>query len=83
MLSNLFKSPSSRVPLESLPPLDGTAQQVCGLALSCLAHLFSWIPLSTTITPQLLSTVFHLAAFGCEASPGGSQQLGTWLRSIG
>ena len=76
LVGNLFKSPQSRVQLESLPPFDAAAHQICSLALSCLAHLFSWIPLSTTITPQLLSTIFHLAAFGCEANPSGGDTLG-------
>ena len=69
LLSNMFKSPQSRACMESLPPLDATAQELSLLALNCLSHLFSWIPLSATITPQLLSTIFHFAVFGCEVSP--------------
>lgn len=68
-MSSMFKSPQSRVQMESLPPLDATSQTVALLALDCLSHLFSWIPLSTTITPALLSTIYHYAAFGCEVSP--------------
>ena len=70
ILSNMFKSPQSRVQTESLPPLDRHTQQVSVLGLSCLCHLYSWIPLSTTITSSMLSTVFQFAAFGCEATPG-------------
>ena len=69
LLSNMFKSPQSRACMESLPPLDQSAQELSLLALNCLSHLFSWIPLSSTITPQLLSTIFHFAVFGCEVSP--------------
>jgi hypothetical protein len=55
--------------METIPPLDQPALELSLSALSCLAHLFSWIPLSSTITPQLLSTIFHFAVFGCEVSP--------------
>ena len=64
----MFKSPNSRVPTESLPPLDTESHQQSVLVLNCLSHLFSWIPLSTTITPALLSTIFHFAGFGCEVN---------------
>lgn len=67
LLSNMFKSPGNRVQLEALPPLDDSSKEVCSLALRCLAEYFSWIPLSSTITPSLLSTIFHFAGFGCEA----------------
>lgn len=46
--------------------LDNETQQVCCLVLECLAHLFSWIPLSTSITPTLLASIFHFARFGCD-----------------
>ena len=66
----MFKSPQRHVETEQLPPLDMSSRQVAQLALGCLSHLFSWIPLSRTITTPLLSTIFHFAAFGCEVSPG-------------
>ena len=69
----MFKCPSGSnrgVQLEALPPLDNDSAQLCELALSCLAHYFSWVPLSNTITPNLLSTIFHFAAFGCEVRSG-------------
>ena len=67
-----------------LPPLDPDSEELSSLALACLAHLFSWIPLSTCITPSLLATVFCFAEFGCDvlAQPGtghmtaGSTRLG-------
>lgn len=73
LLSNMFKCPAGSnrgVQLEALPPLDNDSAQLCELALSCLAHYFSWVPLSNTITPNLLSTIFHFAAFGCEVRSG-------------
>ncbi|CAH1795674.1 unnamed protein product [Owenia fusiformis] len=68
ILSNMFKSPSGKDKVEHIPPLDETSHQLSVLSLSCLAHLFSWIPLSSMITPSLLSTIFHFAEFGCEHS---------------
>lgn len=51
---------------QPIPILDPESEQVCSLALDCLTHLFSWIPLSTSITPTLLTTIFHFARFGCD-----------------
>ena len=68
-----------------LPPLDPESEEISSLALRCLGHLFSWIPLSTTITPSLVSTVFYFAEFGCNVVPtsscssvGGSAHLGEY-----
>ena len=63
----MFKSPSSKIHVESLPPLDSSSHHLSVLALNCLSHLFSWIPLSSTITPSLLSTIFHFAGFDCNS----------------
>uniref|UniRef100_A0AAX7VDS7 Importin N-terminal domain-containing protein n=1 Tax=Astatotilapia calliptera TaxID=8154 RepID=A0AAX7VDS7_ASTCA len=49
--------------------LDNESHQLCCLVLECLAHLFSWIPLSTSITPTLLASIFHFARFGCDLRP--------------
>lgn len=69
----LNPSPKSRLNLgHPLPPLDPESEEVSSLALKCLAHLFSWIPLSTTITPSLVSTVFYFAEFGCNVASGSS-----------
>ncbi|CAM4336587.1 unnamed protein product [Leuciscus chuanchicus] len=46
--------------------LEAESAALCLLALECLAHLFSWIPLSTSITPSLLASIFHFARFGCQ-----------------
>lgn len=69
ILSNMFKSPGRHVQVEALPPLDNISKQLCTHALTALSQYFSWIPLSSTITPQLLSTIFHFAGFGCEQNP--------------
>uniref|UniRef100_A0A4W4GQB2 Importin N-terminal domain-containing protein n=1 Tax=Electrophorus electricus TaxID=8005 RepID=A0A4W4GQB2_ELEEL len=53
-----WNGPAAGLELES-----GT---LCLLALECLAHLFSWIPLSSSITPALLASIFHFARFGCQ-----------------
>ena len=66
-------SPKSRQNLgHPLPPLDPESEDVSCLALKCLAHLFSWIPLSSMITPALVSTVFYFAEFGCNVPSGSS-----------
>uniref|UniRef100_A0A673NGG2 Exportin-6-like n=1 Tax=Sinocyclocheilus rhinocerous TaxID=307959 RepID=A0A673NGG2_9TELE len=46
--------------------LEAESGALCLLALECLAHLFSWIPLSSSITPALLASIFHFARFGCQ-----------------
>ncbi|RLV89501.1 hypothetical protein DV515_00014837 [Chloebia gouldiae] len=51
---------------QPIPILDTDSEYICSLALECLAHLFSWIPLSASITPSLLTTIFHFARFGCD-----------------
>ncbi|XP_064607184.1 exportin-6-like [Liolophura sinensis] len=73
LLSNMFTSPGRGIQYEALPPLDTESHKLCVLTLNCLSHYFSWIPLSTTITPALLSTIFHFAAFGCEVSHASRQ----------
>ncbi|XP_076441128.1 exportin-6-like [Babylonia areolata] len=70
LLSSMFNSPVRGTHLEALPPLDEASQILSSTVLTCLAHYFSWAPLSATLTPQLLSTVFHFAAFGCEGKAG-------------
>nr|XP_042139278.1 exportin-6 isoform X1 [Peromyscus maniculatus bairdii] len=81
LLSNLLQSPSpAKLLPQPVPVLDVESEYVCSLALECLAHLFSWIPLSASITPSLLTTIFHFARFGCDtrarkmASVNGSSQ---------
>uniref|UniRef100_A0A671TAA3 Importin N-terminal domain-containing protein n=1 Tax=Sinocyclocheilus anshuiensis TaxID=1608454 RepID=A0A671TAA3_9TELE len=61
-------SPTSRESGELLTPmvLEAESGDLCMLALECLAHLFSWIPLSSSITPSLLASIFNFARFGCQ-----------------
>ncbi|CAG5121677.1 unnamed protein product, partial [Candidula unifasciata] len=68
-VSLLLGSPSRGPQMEALPPLDPASQQLCWAGLNCLAHYLCWVPLSTVIRPQLLSTIFHFAAFGCQSRP--------------
>ncbi|EDO42656.1 predicted protein [Nematostella vectensis] len=68
----LNQSPKSRQNFgHPLPSLDPDAKEISCLTLKCLAHLFSWIPLSSTIKPALLGTVFYFAEFGCNGISGG------------
>ncbi|XP_052267006.1 exportin-6-like [Dreissena polymorpha] len=82
LMSNLFKSPNSHIQLEALPPLDSATQELCALSLNCLSHLFSWIPLSSFITPTLLSTIFHFAGFGCETQGSRTMNSGANFNSM-
>uniref|UniRef100_A0A8C2XSS3 Exportin 6 n=1 Tax=Cyclopterus lumpus TaxID=8103 RepID=A0A8C2XSS3_CYCLU len=75
LLGSLFQgSQYSKLLCQPMAALDNESQQLCCLVLECLAHLFSWIPLSTSITPTLLASIFHFARFGCDlrtkAKPG-------------
>ncbi|XP_071962753.1 exportin-6-like isoform X2 [Antedon mediterranea] len=67
LIRNIFNSPqTSKQNLQPLPPLDQDSEHLSNLALHCLAHLFSWIPLSCHISTRLLTTIFHFANFGCD-----------------
>uniref|UniRef100_A0A667Y4X8 Exportin 6 n=1 Tax=Myripristis murdjan TaxID=586833 RepID=A0A667Y4X8_9TELE len=67
LLGSLFQgSQYSKLLSQPVATLDNESQQLCCLVLECLAHLFSWIPLSTSITPTLLASIFHFARFGCD-----------------
>lgn len=48
-------------------PLDSHTEEICSLSLRCLAHLFSWMSLSSLITPSILDTIFHFANLGCDS----------------
>ena len=45
---------------------DG-AVEIATLALKCLSHLFTWVPLTTVISHRLLASVFHFAGLGIPA----------------
>ncbi len=63
-MKQMFQSPQGAAQMQSNPTLDAHAVEVASYVLSCLAHLFSWIPLSSTITPALLNNIFQYAVFG-------------------
>lgn len=70
LLGSLFQgSQYSKLLCQPMATLDSESQQLCCLVLECLAHLFSWIPLSTSITPNLLASIFYFARFGCDIQP--------------
>lgn len=71
-----LSSPLLSLPIKNSPPVPGNApfapldsqsDEICVLALKCLAHLFSWMPLSNLITPDILETIFHFASLGCDS----------------
>ncbi|KAJ8284173.1 hypothetical protein COCON_G00030230 [Conger conger] len=68
LVTSMFQGPPYSK--QHLPQLDQESLQLCSLALECLAHLFSWIPLSSNITLSLLATIFHFAQFGCDLHKG-------------
>ena len=51
--------------------------EVCVQTLNCLSHVFSWIPLSTLMTPSILETIFHYACLGCYSNNDPSEYSGT------
>ncbi|MGH0120965.1 UNVERIFIED_CONTAM: hypothetical protein FKN15_070157 [Acipenser sinensis] len=76
LLSSLLQGPYySKLLSQPIPMLNSDSEHLCSLALESLAHLFSWIPLSTSITPSLLDTIFHFARFGCDVQ-GAKGKLG-------
>uniref|UniRef100_A0A2K6D6V4 Exportin-1/Importin-beta-like domain-containing protein n=1 Tax=Macaca nemestrina TaxID=9545 RepID=A0A2K6D6V4_MACNE len=87
LLSNLLQTPSSaELWNKPIPILDVVSQYICSLALECLAHLFSWIPLSASITPSLFTIIFHFVRFGYDirarnmVSVNGSSQNCVWVQ---
>lgn len=52
-----------------LPPfLPEKSHKLAVEALDCLCHLFSWIPLSSNISPRLLNVLFAYTRFGVHPS---------------
>ncbi|KAJ1097279.1 hypothetical protein NDU88_002404 [Pleurodeles waltl] len=91
LLNSLLQTPSiAKLLNQPIPILDAESEFVCSLVLECLAHLFSWIPLSASITPSLLTTIFHFARFGCDTrarkmatAVNGSSQTCPWQQERG
>lgn len=50
---------------------------ICVQALNCLNHVFSWISLSSVITPAILETIFRYACLGCYSNSDPSEYSGT------
>ena len=50
----------------SMKPLDPESEAIALASLKCLTHLFSWIPLSSLITPSLVNTIFIYASIGTD-----------------
>lgn len=42
--------------------LDSDSETICCLTLNALTHLFSWVPLSSYITSNLIAALFRLAS---------------------
>ncbi|KAI8501262.1 Exportin-6 [Branchiostoma belcheri] len=71
IISGMFQV-SDKENIRPLPSLDHDSEHMSAQALQCLNHLFSWIPLSSVITPSLLITIFKFASFGCDPNAQGS-----------
>jgi hypothetical protein len=52
----------------SLPISFNLLPEVCIQALNCLNHIFSWISLSSVVTPAILETLFRYACLGCYSN---------------
>ena len=48
--------------------LDCELEPIVLLSLQCLTHLFSWIPLSSHVTPNLMQLVFRFVGLGTQQS---------------
>lgn len=53
-------------------PLDSDCEEVAALALKCLTHSFTWVPLSSHITPKLLSLIFQYAVVDAQSQVSGT-----------
>lgn len=65
--SGSFKQDQLVVP----PVLDLVSEEIVVAALSCLNHFFTWMPLSTVLSPSLISKFFLYAGYGCSALSNG------------
>ena len=51
-------------------PLDSDSEEVASLALRCLAHMFTWIQLSSNVSSRLLAVVFRFASAQHDSQAG-------------
>ena len=58
-------------------PLDSDSEEVASLALRCLAHMFTWIQLSSNVSSRLLTVVFQFATLHDPNQTGSSAELAT------
>lgn len=49
---------------------------MCKAALKCVGHFFSWIPLSSVVTPSILGAIFRFAGLGCYSAKDSSEHSG-------
>ncbi|XP_066990340.1 exportin-6 isoform X2 [Macrobrachium rosenbergii] len=80
ILSNMFHNLESGTTTRTawvLPPLDVESETIAAYSLNCLTHLFSWIPLSSLITPHLLNTIFIFASLGADPQHNKRRPNGT------
>ena len=52
----------------SASSLNSELEPVVRVALQCITHLFSWIPLSSHVTPQLMELIFRYVGMGTQQS---------------
>ena len=68
------------------PTLDLASEEIVIAALSCLNQFFSWMPLSSVLSPNLISKFFLFAGYGCAglfngASDHKSNEIGGHLET--
>ena len=60
---SLLHVATNKLALQMTPP-EGSIVEASALALKCLTHLFTWVPLTTVITARLLAAIFHFVTLG-------------------
>ncbi|XP_065065498.1 exportin-6-like [Rhopilema esculentum] len=58
--------------LSVLQTLDLTSEEIVISSLSCINHFFSWMPLSSVLSPNIVSKFFLFAEYGCAGLSNGS-----------
>ena len=48
----------------------------CKATLTCIGYFFSWIPLSSLVTPSILDVIFRFASLGCYSAKDSSEHSG-------
>ena len=73
--SNLQPSPLVKDLLTPLQPLDSDTEELCIHIFNCLSQYISWLPLSTVVTPALVTKIFSFAEYGCTIQLNGKDML--------